>query len=153
MSIDIAREHLRKFGKEKEIMEFDTSSATVALAAQAIGTEEGRIAKSLTYQHEDTGLMIVCAGDVRVQNRLFKETFGKKARMLAAEEVTQKTNHDIGGVCPFGVPEALPVWLDKSLLAYDIIYPACGSSNSCVRMTPEEVFEIAGAEGWVQVCE
>ncbi len=153
MSIEIAREHLRKYGKEEAILEFDVSSATVELAAKALNTEPGRIAKSLTYQFEDTGLMIVAAGDVRVQNRLFKQTFGVKARMLSPEEVVEKTNHEVGGVCPFGVPEGLPIWLDASLQKYDVIYPACGSGNSCVQITPEELFRIAGARGWVRVCE
>lgn len=153
MSLEIAREHLRKFEKEEAIQEFDVSSATVELAARAVGTEPGRIAKSLTYQWEDTGLMVVAAGDVRVQNRLFKQTFGVKARMLAPEEVLEKTNHAVGGVCPFGVPADLPVWLDTSLKKYDIIYPACGSANSCVRLRPDELYEIAGARGWVTVCE
>ncbi len=152
MSIDIARDYLRNFGKENEIVEFDVSSATVELAAEAVGTEPGRIAKSLTYQFEDTGLMVVAAGDVRVQNKAFKETFGLKARMLPADEVGAKTNHEIGGVCPFGVPKELPVYLDESLKRYDIVYPACGSSNSCVRLTPDELYEIAGAKGWVNVC-
>lgn len=153
MSLEIAIAHLRKYGKEEAVQEFTVSSATVELAAKAVGTEPGRIAKSLTYQFEDTGLMIVAAGDVRVQNRLFKATFGMKARMLPPEEVPEKTNHAVGGVCPFGVPEALPVYLDESLKAYDIIYPACGSANSCVKLTPEELYEIAGAKGWVRVTE
>ncbi len=152
MSIDIARKHLEKFGMEGEILEFEVSSATVELAAKAIGTDPSRIAKSLTYQLEDTGLMIVAAGDVRVQNKLFKEAFGMKARMLSAEDVLEKTNHEIGGVCPFGVPEALPIYLDESLRQYDYVYPACGSSNSCVKMTPDELYRIAGAVGWVSVC-
>lgn len=153
MSLEIARKHLEKFGKEDAILEFAVSSATVDLAAKALGTEPGRIAKSLTYQFEDTGLMVVAAGNVRVQNRLFKETFGIKARMLPPDEVLEKTNHEVGGVCPFGVPEALPVWLDESLRAYDVIYPACGSGNSCVRMTPDELYTLSGARGWVRVCE
>lgn len=152
MSIEIATNYLKRFGKERDILEFEVSSATVELAAQAVGTEPGKIAKSLTYQFEDTGLMIVTAGDVRVQNRAFKDTFGLKARMLPPDEVLQKTNHEVGGVCPFGVPDALPVYLDESLRRFDVVYPACGSSNSCVKMTPDELFTIAGAKGWVNVC-
>lgn len=153
MSLELAKNHLEKHGLADRVQEFDTSSATVELAAQAVGTEPGRIAKSLTYQKDDTGLLIVAAGDTRVSNKKFKAQFGLKARMLPPEEVEEKTNHQIGGVCPFGVPATLPVYLDESLKKYDVVYPACGSSNSCVRLTVDELYTVSGALGWVDVTE
>lgn len=153
MSFSKAKKHLEQIGLADRIIEFDTSSATVELAAKALGTEPGRIAKSLTFQWKDTGVLILAAGDKRMSNSKFKAQFGEKAKMLSPEEVEQKTNHQIGGVCPFGIPEELPVYMDESLRAYDTVYPACGSSNSCAKLTVDELYTAAGAKGWVDVTQ
>lgn len=153
MSVEVAREHLKKFGKDGDILEFEESSATVELAAKAVGTEPARIAKSLTYEWGEDGLMIVTAGDMRVQNKKFKEEFGAKARMLKPDDVLRLTNHEIGGVCPFGVPKELPVYLDVSLRRFDVVYPAAGTARNAVPMTIDELYEASGARGWVDVCD
>lgn len=134
---------------EERAIEFTVSSATVPLAAQALGCEEAHIAKTLSFALEDGCFLVVAAGDRKIDNHLFKERFGVKARMLAPDRVLELTGHAVGGVCPFGVH--CPVYLDESLQRFPVIYPACGSANSAVRLTPEELFTLSGAVDWVAV--
>ena len=152
MAIEAARRHLAQWGRDKDILEFETSSATVELAARAAGVEPARIAKSLTFRQGDGALMVVAAGDARTDNGRFKAAFGMKPRMLSAEEALHFTGHAVGGICPFGLATDMPVWLDASLRRFDIVLPACGSSNSAIRLTLAELAQYAGAQGWVDVC-
>lgn len=153
MSIERARKHLSRWGKEGLIVEHELSSATVELAAEALGTEAGRIAKTLSFLNAERTLLIVAAGDARVDSAKFKKSFGlKKARMVPSEEVEQRTGHSVGGVCPFGVNEGVDVWLDVSLRRYETVFPACGSSNSSIELTLEELETFSEAQGWVDIC-
>ena len=154
MSIEKARKHLSRWGKDGLIVEHEVSSATVELAAQALNTEPGRIAKTLSFLNEERTLLIVAAGDARVDSAKFKKAFGlKKARMVPAEEVEPRIGHAIGGVCPFGVNEGVDVWLDESLRRYETVFPACGSSNSSIELSLEELTEYSEARGWTDVCK
>ena len=153
MSIEIAREYLRQYHMEDRILEFNVSSATVELAAQAVGVEPARIAKSLSFKKDDHALIIVAAGDAKVDNRKFKDTFSLKAKMLVPEEVQEMTGHQIGGVCPFGNPETAEVYLDESMKRFQTVYPAAGSSNSAIEMNMAELMETSKAKGWVDVCK
>ena len=153
MSIEIARQHLKQFHAEQNILEFDVSSATVELAAQAVHCIPARIAKTFSFYAEEGCILIVAAGDAKIDNSKFKHTFGRKPRMLAAEDVPVMTNHAIGGVCPFGVPETAAVYLDNSLQRFDTVFPACGSSNSAIELDCDTLFQYAGAKGWVDVCK
>lgn len=153
MSIEKARLHLARWGKDALVTEHEVSSATVELAAQALNTEAGRIAKTLSFLNGDRTLLVVAAGDARVDSGKIKKAFGlKKARMVPAEEVEPRTGHAIGGVCPFGVNEGVDVWLDESLRRYTTVFPACGSSNSSIELTLDELAECSEARGWVDVC-
>lgn len=153
MSIERAKKHLARWGKGTLVTEHDMSSATVELAAQALHTEAGRIAKTLSFLNGEQTLLVVAAGDARVDSAKFKKTFGlKKARMVPAEEVEPRTGHAVGGVCPFGVNEGVEVWLDASLRRYATVFPACGSANSSIELTLDELAECAEARGWVDVC-
>ena len=153
MSIEIAREYLKERGMEDRISEFDVSSATVELAAKAVGTEPAKICKTLSFKLKDgSGVLIQVAGDAKVDNKKYKDYFGEKARMLSPEEVPEYTNHEIGGVCAFGVTrDDVRIYCDKSMQRFDCVYPACGSSNSCARFTPDELFEVSGAIEWIDV--
>ena len=151
MSMDRARSHLARHGLEDRIIEFDVSSATVALAAQALGCEEARIAKTLSFEQGDGALLVVAAGDARVDNAKFKQRFGIKARMLSADRVEALIGHGVGGVCPFGVNAGVPVYLDESLRRFDVVYPAAGTGASAVRLTIDELARASEAEGWVDV--
>ena len=154
MSIEKARKHLSRWGKDGLIVEHEVSSATVELAAQALNTEPGRIAKTLSFLNEERTLLIVAAGDARVDSSKFKKAFGlKKARMVPAEEVEPRIGHAIGGVCPFGVNEGVDVWLDESLRRYETVFPACGSSNSSIELSLDELTEYSEARGWTDVCK
>ncbi len=152
MSIERAREHLKKWHKDLDIQEFEVSSATVALAAKALNTEEANIAKSLSFKIGDRGVMIVVAGDVKIDNRKYKDEFNCKAVMLAPDEVREMIGHEIGGVCPFGIHEGIDVYLDISLKRLEKIYPACGSQNSAIQLDCDELEEIAQPRKWVDVC-
>ncbi|MCR5174216.1 MAG: YbaK/EbsC family protein [Oscillospiraceae bacterium] len=152
MSVESVREYLRSFGADSRVLEFTVSSATVPLAAAALGTEEARIAKTLSFRDGDGCMLIVCAGDARLDNRKYRERFGHKAKMLPVEEVEQMTGHGVGGVCPFAVKPDVTVYLDRSLQRFDIIYPAAGSSRSAVRLSPKECYRFSRAEAWVDVC-
>ncbi len=151
MGIDEARAYLGRFGKDGDIIEFEVSSATVELAAKALGVEPGRIAKSLAFGRGGRNHLILFAGDSRVDNGKYKARFGMKASMLSPEETYELTGHRIGGVCPFGLKTSLEVWLDESLRRYDVVYPACGSSNSAIRASLAELELWSGAAGWVDV--
>lgn len=153
MSIEIARAYLEKLGYGDRIKEFDVSSATVELAAKAVGTEPARICKTLSFKLKDgTGILVQVAGDARVDNKKYKEYFGEKARMLSPEEVPEYTNHEIGGVCAFGVTrDDVKIYCDRSLQRFDTVFPACGSSNSCAEFTPDELFEVSKSLEWIDV--
>ncbi len=152
MSIEKARAALRAYGAEERIQEFDVSSATVELAAAALGVEGARIAKTLSFKKDDGCVLVVAAGDARIDNRKFKDAFGVKARMLSPDEVLALVGHPVGGVCPFGRNEGVPVWLDESLRRFATVFPAVGSANSAVELTLEELYTFSGAVGWVDVC-
>lgn len=153
MAFDKAADYLREKGFEDRIKVFDVSSATVELAAIAVGTEEAKIAKSLTFMVEDKPVMVVCAGDAKVSNSKYKAYFHKKATMLTRDEVSTLIGHDVGGVCPFGINQGVDVYLDESLKRFDKVYPACGSDNSAVELTPDELAEVAGMVDWIDVCQ
>ena len=153
MAFDLAFDYLRARGYGDRVQTFDVSSATVELAAAAVGTEPARIAKSLTFLVDEHPVMIVCAGDTKIKNGLYKAFFGQKAKMLSAEEVSTLIGHQVGGVCPFCICPGVDVYLDDSLKRFDIVYPACGSGNSAVELTPEELFALSGAKSWIRVCQ
>ncbi|MGN0985228.1 MAG: YbaK/EbsC family protein [Candidatus Enterenecus sp.] len=153
MSIARVREYFAGLGLEDRILELDVSSATVALAAQALGCEEGRIAKTLSFHQGDKVVLIVAAGDVKIDNSKYKARFGTKAKMLAFEEAEPLIGHGVGGVCPFAVNEGVETWLDESLKRFDTVFPACGSSNSAIELTPAELEQYSGCLGWVDVCK
>ena len=129
------------------------SSATVALAAQALGCSEGEIAKTLAFDQAGRTVLILAAGDVKVDNHKYKETFHMKAKMLSYDETEERVGHPVGGVCPFANPPGCRVYLDESLKAYDTVYPACGSANSAIALSCAELEEYSRAEGWVDVCK
>ena len=154
MSVEKVREYLTHFSLADRIMEFEVSSATVELAAVAVGTEPARIAKSLTfYTKERDCLMIVTAGDQKIDNAKFKAYFGYKAKMMSFEDALSATGHAVGGVCPFANPDGVSVYLDESLRRFDIVYPAAGSASSAVRLSCEELFAASGALAWIDVCK
>lgn len=153
MAFDKAKEYLDKMGYGEKVMEFEISSATVELAAVAVGTEPPKIAKSLTFMVEDRPVMIICAGDAKVSNPKYKAFFHTKAKMLSFDEVHELIGHDVGGVCPFGINEGVEVYLDESLKRFDTVYPACGSSNSAVKLTIQELENSSGYKEWVDVCQ
>ena len=153
MAYERARAHLERFGLTDHIKLFDVSSATVELAAQAVGCEPAHIAKTLSFLLPDGPVLIVAAGDARVDNSKYKARFHTKAKMLAFEEVEPLIGHAVGGVCPFGVNEGVPVWLDESLRRFDVVYPAAGTSNSAVELTLPELEQSSQALGWVDVCK
>lgn len=153
MSIEKVRGYLKNYGLEESILEFDVSSATVELAAAALGVDSARIAKSISLRTKDGGCMIVVtAGDTKIDNAKFKATFGFKARMLSHDEAYEMTGHAVGGVCPFALPEGTNVWLDSSLKRFSSVFPACGSSNSAIELSPEKLFDVSCAKAWVDVC-
>ena len=151
MSVDHVRDYLRQFGAQDRILEFEVSSATVALAAEALHCEPGRIAKTLSFMAGEQPMLIVFAGDARIDNRKYKDRFGVKAKMMTAEEIEGLTGLHFGGVCPFGIPETIDIYLDESLKRFDPVYPACGSSNSAIELTLEELERFSKARGWVDV--
>ena len=152
MSFDIAKKHLESKGFADRIREFNISSATVELAAKAVGTAPERIAKSLTFMVNDEPIMIICAGDTKIANAKYKAFFHTKARMLTREEVHELIGHDVGGVCPFGINPGVKVYLDESLKRFDTVYPACGSDNSAVRLSIHELEKAADFPEWIDVC-
>ena len=156
MSVEAVRQYLEAYSLGDRVREFALSSATVELAAKAVGVEPKRIAKTLSFQDGPEGcLLLVAAGDAQVDNAKFRHAFGFKARMLSAEEALRLTGHAVGGVCPFALPDngAVRVYLDLSLRRFDRVYPAAGSANSAVDLTPEELQAASRAAGWVDVCK
>ena len=153
MAIDKVKEYFRQFGMEERIIEKEVSSATVELAAAALGVEPARIAKSLSFKVGEQAILVVAAGDAKVDNRKYKDTFGTKAKMLSAEEVLAMVGHAVGGVCPFAIPGDVRVFLDGSMKRFATVYPACGSSNSMIELSLEELEKYSRAEKWVDVCK
>ena len=153
MSFTLAREALEKKGFADRILVHEQSTATVELAAAAVGVEPGRIAKSLSFLIQDEPVLILAEGTARVDNRKFKDCFHTKAKMIPFDQVEAYTGHAPGGVCPFGRKEGVAVYLDESLKKFDVVYPACGDDHSAVRLTIEELSACADAEGWVDVCK
>ncbi len=151
MAIERVREYFRKWNMENRILEFEVSSATVELAAQAVGCEAARIAKTLSFRVDGGCVLIVMAGDVKVDNPKFKAFFHTKAKMLTAEEALNEIGHAVGGVCPFAVNEGVRVYLDNSLKRFETVFPACGSSNSAIELTMEELEKCSGSLGWIDV--
>ena len=152
MSIEKVTAYFRSMNAEDKIKVFDVSSATVALAAKALGTEEARIAKTMSFMVNGTPVLIVTAGDTKIANSKFKAYFHVKAKMLTAEELTEYVGHAPGGVCPFALKDGCKVYLDESLKRFDIVYPAAGSANSAVELTPDELEKYSNPVGWVDVC-
>lgn len=152
MALDEAKQYLEERGYGDRVKVFDVSSATVELAALAVGTEPARIAKSLTFKVDEQPIMIICAGDAKISNPKYKALFHKKAKMLTREEVNQFIGHDVGGVCPFGIHEGVDVYLDESLKRFEKVYPACGSANSAVELTPSELEALSCCKAWVDAC-
>ena len=148
-----AKEHLEKYGLENKIMEFPVSSATVREAALALNCEEKEIAKTLSFTLGDKHILIVTAGDSKIDNKKYKEFFGCKAKMISFEDVEKLIGHGVGGVCPFGVNEGIDVYLDNSLKRFEIVYPACGSSNSAVKLTLAELEKASNYKEWIDVCK
>ncbi|MGE4354593.1 MAG: YbaK/EbsC family protein [Oscillospiraceae bacterium] len=154
MSIEKGRAYFRALGLEDRIMEFDVSSATVELAARAVGVEPAMIAKTLSFKKDDDGcILILAAGDARIDNRKFKDTFNMKAKMPTPDEVLELVGHPVGGVCPFGINDGVEVYLDKSLQRFETVYPAVGSANSAIPLSCDELFNYSRAGKWVDVCK
>ncbi|MBQ3424100.1 MAG: YbaK/EbsC family protein [Oscillospiraceae bacterium] len=153
MSIEKGRAYFRALGMEDRVQEFDVSSATVELAAQALGVEGARIAKTLSFKTETGCMLILAAGDARIDNHKFRDTFHFKARMLSAEEVPVLVGHPVGGVCPFGCNEGVPVYLDESLKRFTTVFPAVGSPSSAIELDLDELFRYSKALEWVDVCK
>ncbi len=153
MSVELVKNYLSAYGLADRVIEFEVSSATVALAAQALGCEEAHIAKTLSFMQGDKAVLIVMAGDARIDNSRYKLRFSQKAKMLTPDEAIQYTGHAVGGVCPFALPDGVTVWLDESLLRFETVYPAAGSASSAVRMSPQELEKASRSAGWVDVCK
>ena len=153
MSIEKGRAYFRALGLEDRVMEFDVSSATVELAALALGVEGARIAKTLSFKKEDSCILILAAGDARIDNRKFKDFFHMKAKMPTAEEVLELVGHPVGGVCPFGINEGIEVYLDESLKRFETVFPAVGSGSSAIELDLTELFEYSKAREWINVCK
>ncbi len=148
-----AKEHLQKYGMDNLVMEFDVSSATVGEAAIAVGVSEGEIAKTLSFIVDEKPILIVVAGDVKIDNAKYRAEFHAKAKMIPFESVEELTGHAVGGVCPFGINEEVTVYLDESLRRFETVYPACGSSNSAVKLTVPELEKASEFAKWVDVCK
>ena len=153
MSIELAREYLEKFGIEDRIQEFTVSSATVALAAEALGCAPQRIAKTMAFLVDGAAILIVAAGDVKVDNSKYKQQYHTKAKMLSPDELVEMVGHAMGGVCPFGVKEGVTVYLDESLKRFTTVYPACGSPSSAIELTIPQLEQYSGYTAWVDVCK
>lgn len=153
MSVEKAKKYLEAKGYLDRVIEPDVSTATVELAAAAIGVEPGRICKSLSFLIDERPILILAEGMARVDNRKYKDRFGKKAKMIPRDEVEGYIGHEAGGVCPFGVNEDVEIYLDKSLKKWDTVYPAAGNANSAVRLTLDELEKLVSAREWVDVCK
>lgn len=153
MAIEKVREHFAKWDLQQKIQELSESSATVEMAAQALGCEPERIAKTLSFLVNDGAILIVAAGDAKIDNTKYKAIFGTKAKMIAKEDVNELIGHDVGGVCPFGVNEGVAIYLDESLKRFTTVFPACGSSNSAIELTIDELEAYTPYKEWVDVCK
>lgn len=155
MAIEIVRKYFKEFGIEDRIMEFDVSSATVDLAAIAVGVEGARICKTLSFKDgEDGCILIQTAGDTKIDNHKFKDFFHQKAKMLSPDEVVEFTGHKIGGVCAFGITNPnVKVYCDESMKRFDTVFPACGSDNSAIEFTCDELYKYSNALEWIDVCK
>ena len=153
MAIEKVREYFKSFGIEDRILEFEVSSATVELAAAALGCEGKRIAKTLSFSVNGEPILIVAAGDAKIANPKYKAQFGTKAAMLSYEDAEKLIGHAVGGVCPFAVNEGVSVYLDESLKRFETVFPACGSSNSAIKLTIPELEKYSGFKEWIDVCK
>lgn len=153
MSIEKGRAYFRQFGMEDRVREFDVSSATVELAALALGVDGARIAKTLSFKRDDSCILILAAGDARIDNHKFKEKFHMKAKMLAPDEVLSIVGHPVGGVCPFGINDGIDVYLDESLMRFETVFPAVGSANSAIELNLDELYKYSNAIEWIDVCK
>jgi len=153
MAIEKVREYFRQYDMEDRILEFEVSSATVELAAKAVGCEPAHIAKTMSFKCEDGCILVVTAGDTKIDNSKFKAQFHMKAKMLTADEVIELVGHAIGGVCPFAVGDNVKVYTDISMQRFETIYPAAGNSNSAVRLNCEELYKYSESLGWIDVCK
>jgi prolyl-tRNA editing enzyme YbaK/EbsC (Cys-tRNA(Pro) deacylase) len=152
MSIEAVRSYLNKWNRDKDIIELSESTATVSSAAVALGVVPSRIAKTISVKQDSTIAVIVTSGDVKLDNRKYKERFGVRMRMLTPEEALATTGHAVGGVCPFGLPDEVSVFLDVSLKRFNTVFPACGSNNSAIELTLDELNEYSRNKEWVDVC-
>ena len=153
MSIENVRAYLKRWNRDKDIIEMPISTATVELAASALGVIPARIAKSISLRGEENNAMVVVvAGDVKIDNKKFKSRFNFKPRMLSPEEALEHTGHAIGGICPFALPPEVEVYLDNSMKRFQTVFPACGSGNSAIELSMSELEEYSGSKGWVDVC-
>ena len=153
MSFEKARNYLKKYGLDNNVMEFSVSTATVEEAAKAINCKEQEIAKTLSFIVEEKPILIVVSGDSRVDNGKYKAEFNTKAKMIPFDNVEQMVGHAVGGVCPFGVNDDVAIYLDNSLKRFETVYPACGSSNSVIKLTLEQLQKIINYEKWVDICK
>lgn len=153
MSVETVKEYFKKYGIDDRVKEFEVSSATVELAANALDCEPCRIAKTLSFLVDGKAVLVVAAGDAKIDNPKFKSHFNTKAKMLTYEEVQQMVGHGVGGVCPFAINDGVDVYLDVSLKRFDTVFPACGSSNSAIELTIDELMKYSGYLSWVDVCK
>lgn len=154
MSLESVKEHFKQWNRDGDVMEFRSMSATVDQAADTIGVIPAQIAKTLSFRgDEDKAILVVTAGDAKVDNKKFRHVFHHKARMLSPDDVLEQTGHAIGGVCPFGLANDLDVYLDISMKRFETLYPACGSTNSAIKLTCDELFHYSFAKEWVDVCK
>ena len=153
MSIEKGRAYFRQFGMEDRVREFDVSSATVELAALALGVDGARIAKTLSFKKGDSCILILAAGDARIDNHKFKDKFHMKAKMLAPDEVLTLVGHPVGGVCPLGINDGIDVYLDESLKRFETVFPAVGSGNSAIELNLDELYKYSNAIEWIDVCK
>ncbi len=154
MAIEKVREYFKAYHMEDQVLEFEASSATVELAALAVGVEPCRIAKTLSFHAPEGTILIVAAGDAKIDNAKYKARFGAKAKMLSFDEVEDLVGHGVGGVCPFAIRNGVSVYLDRSLQRFETVFPACGSSNSAIELTCRELEQYACSfAGWVDVCK
>lgn len=153
MAIKKVKDYFRQWNMEDKIQEFEDSSATVELAAKALQCEPARIAKTLSFKINEKPILIVTAGDARIDNQKYKKKFGVKAKMLTSDEVAEQVGHAVGGVCPFGIKDGVTVYLDESLKRFETVFPACGSSNSAIELTIPQLEEYSQYTEWVDVCK
>jgi prolyl-tRNA editing enzyme YbaK/EbsC (Cys-tRNA(Pro) deacylase) len=153
MAIEQVRDYLQRWNRAKDIIEMAESTATVPEAAAALGLIPARIAKSISLKQGDGAIIVVTAGDMKLDNRKYKDYFGLKAKMLSPAEALELTGHAVGGVCPFGLPQGLAVYLDISMKRFDTVFPACGSGNSAIELTLEDLYTYSQSKAWVDLCK